>query len=67
MSLPEATPAPHYFTPAHQQFRDGLRDWVAATHLPPLAPEVGVEVLARDGSLLRAYQVGSGLWRLKTL
>jgi penicillin-binding protein 1C len=45
--------------------RDGLRDWVAATPLPPLTPEVGVEVLARDGSLLRAYQVGSGLWRLK--
>ena len=28
MSLPEPIPAPHYFTPAHVQFRDGLRDWV---------------------------------------
>ena len=28
MSLPEPIPAPHYFTPAHVQFRDDLRDWV---------------------------------------
>ena len=44
--------------------RDGLDDWVEATALPNLAPAVGEEVLARDGSLLRAYMVGNGLWRL---
>ena len=38
--------------------------WVAATVLPPLVPEVSVEVLALDGTLLRAYQVGDGRWRL---
>jgi acyl-CoA dehydrogenase len=34
MPLPEATPAPHYFTSAHQQFRDGLRDWVSKEITP---------------------------------
>jgi acyl-CoA dehydrogenase len=34
MPLPEATPAPHYFTPAHQQFRDGLREWVSKEITP---------------------------------
>ena len=43
---------------------DTGRDWVARTDLPPLAPEVGAEVLARDGSLLRAFQVSDGRWRL---
>ncbi|AOZ70356.1 penicillin-binding protein 1C [Rhodobacter xanthinilyticus] len=43
---------------------DGLRDWVARTDLPPLAVPVGTEVLARDGSLLRAFQVADGRWRL---
>jgi penicillin-binding protein 1C len=38
--------------------------WVARTDLPPLTPVVGVEVLARDGTLLRAYQVADGRWRL---
>ena len=50
----------------------GLRDagqarfdaWVAAADLPALIPAVGVEVLAADGSLLRAFQVGEGRWRL---
>ncbi|MCC5985441.1 MAG: transglycosylase domain-containing protein, partial [Rhodobacteraceae bacterium] len=41
-----------------------LDAWVAATALPPLVPELSVEVLARDGTLLRAYQVGDGRWRL---
>ncbi|MGO4853978.1 penicillin-binding protein 1C [Phaeovulum sp. W22_SRMD_FR3] len=44
--------------------RDGFDAWVAATDLPPLTPELGVEVVARDGSLLRAFQVSDGRWRL---
>ena len=43
---------------------DRLRAWVAATDLPPLAIEVGTEVVARDGRLLRAYTVADGRWRL---
>ncbi|MTH62738.1 penicillin-binding protein 1C [Paracoccus shanxieyensis] len=46
----------------------GLRDrfdrWVALTEMPVLDVPVGVEVLARDGSLLRAFQVADGRWRL---
>ncbi|TXB71302.1 penicillin-binding protein 1C [Paracoccus aurantiacus] len=38
--------------------------WLDATPMPALAVPTGTEVLARDGSLLRAFQVGSGLWRL---
>ena len=38
--------------------------WIDATPLPLLAVETGTEILARDGSLLRAFQVGDGLWRL---
>lgn len=38
--------------------------WVATTDLPPLAIETSVEVLARDGRLLRAFTVGDGRWRL---
>jgi len=34
MPLPEAPPAPHYFSPAHVQFRDSLRSWVAAEISP---------------------------------
>ena len=44
--------------------RDAFGDWVAATRLPPLSIEVGSEVLARDGSLLRAFAVADGRWRL---
>jgi len=44
--------------------RDGFDTWVAATELPPLIPETSVQVLARDGSLLRAYTVADGRWRL---
>ena len=29
LSLPDAPPAPHYFSPEHLQFRAALRDWVA--------------------------------------
>ncbi|MBL4915732.1 penicillin-binding protein 1C [Tabrizicola sp. DMG-N-6] len=46
----------------------GLRDagdrWVAATVLPPLQVATATEILARDGQLLRAYQVADGRWRL---
>lgn len=44
--------------------RDALDDWVRATDLPPLTVSVGTEVLARDGSLLRAFAVADGRWRL---
>ncbi|MDE3078926.1 MAG: penicillin-binding protein 1C [Paracoccaceae bacterium] len=43
--------------------RGALNAWVAATVLPPLTPAVSTEVLARDGSLMRLYPVGNGLWR----
>ncbi|MFT3690418.1 penicillin-binding protein 1C [Paenirhodobacter sp.] len=43
--------------------RDALDDWVAATDLPPLSVAVGTEVLARDGTILRAFPVGEQ-WRL---
>lgn len=38
--------------------------WVATTELPPLTPATSVEVLARDGRLLRAFTVADGRWRL---
>jgi len=44
--------------------RDGLDRWIATTDLPPLVAPVSAELLARDGTLLRAYQVGDGRWRL---
>ncbi len=44
--------------------RDVFDRWVDATDLPPLIAETAVEVLDRDGKLLRAYQVGEGRWRL---
>ncbi len=44
--------------------RDGIDRWVASTELPPLVTETSVEVLDRDGALLRAYTVADGRWRL---
>ena len=41
-----------------------LDRWVAATDLPPLAPETSVEAVARDGRLLRAFTVNDGRWRM---
>ncbi len=38
--------------------------WVATTDLPPLAISTSVEVLARDGRLLRSFTVADGRWRL---
>ena len=46
----------------------GLRDrfdhWISTTDLPPLLAETSVEVLDRNGELLRAYSVEGGIWRL---
>lgn len=39
-------------------------DWIDRTVIPPLTLETGVEVLDRDGDLLRAYTVENGRWRL---
>ncbi len=44
--------------------RDAVDDWIDATVLPPLYLETSVEVLDRDGTLLRAYTVADGRWRL---
>ncbi len=44
--------------------RDGLADWIGTTDLPPLVAETSVEILARDGSLLRAFPVTADRWRL---
>lgn len=43
---------------------DKLDQWVDATVLPPLQVETSVEVLDRNGALLRAYTVADGRWRL---
>jgi len=44
--------------------RDGFDAWVDATVLPSLTVETSVEVLDRNGDLLRAYTVADGRWRL---
>lgn len=44
--------------------RDRLDDWIDATILPPVVVETSVEVLDRNGTLLRAYTVADGRWRL---
>ena len=44
--------------------RDRVDDWIDATDLPPLVAETSVEVLDRNGALLRAYTVSDGRWRL---
>ncbi len=41
-----------------------LDRWVATTDLPALDLATSVEVLARDGRLLRAFTVADGRWRL---
>lgn len=46
--------------------RDQFDAWVDATDLPRLSAETSVEVQDRNGSLLRAYTVADGRWRLKT-
>ncbi len=44
--------------------RDGVDRWVAETELPDLLVDTSVEVVDRDGKLLRAYTVDDGLWRM---
>ena len=44
--------------------RDAGDAWIDATHLPPLVVQTSVEVLDRNGDLLRAYTVADGRWRL---
>ncbi|MFZ1470344.1 MAG: penicillin-binding protein 1C [Paracoccaceae bacterium] len=44
--------------------RDGVDGWIDATVLPPLGVATSVEVLDRNGALLRAYTVADGRWRL---
>ena len=44
--------------------RDRFDQWIDATVLPPLVVETSIEVLDRDGNLLRAYTVADGRWRL---
>ena len=45
--------------------RDAFDRWVARTEVPALAVETSVEVLDRDGALLRAYTVADGRWRME--
>ena len=44
--------------------RDRLDLWIDDTRLPPLALATSVQVLDREGALLRAYTVADGRWRL---
>jgi penicillin-binding protein 1C len=44
--------------------RDRFDLWVASTDMPALVLQSGVQVLDRDGKLLRAYTVADGRWRL---
>ena len=45
--------------------RDAVDDWVGRTVLPVTLTETSTEIRDRNGTLLRAYQIGSGIWRLK--
>lgn len=45
--------------------RDAFDMWIDRTDLPPLIVATGTEVVARDGSLLRAFAVADGRWRLQ--
>ncbi|KUJ76456.1 penicillin-binding protein 1C [Ruegeria marisrubri] len=45
--------------------RDAADDWIDRTELPPVLAETSVEVRDRNGTLLRAYPVEDGLWRLR--
>ncbi|RYH10939.1 penicillin-binding protein 1C [Tropicimonas sp. IMCC6043] len=44
--------------------RDQFDRWVAATEIPVLVIETSIEVLDREGRLLRAFTVDDGRWRL---
>jgi len=41
-----------------------LDRWISGTDLPPVVLNTGVEVVDRNGQLLRAYTVEDGRWRL---
>ncbi|WP_456386401.1 penicillin-binding protein 1C [Profundibacter sp.] len=45
--------------------RDRFDAWVDATELPHLTAQTSIEVLDRNGVLLRAFTVADGRWRLK--
>ncbi len=45
--------------------RDAADQWIDRTELPVLLRPTSVEVRARDGSLLRAFTVADGRWRLE--
>lgn len=44
--------------------RDAVDDWIDATQLPLTLAETSTEIRDRSGTLLRAYTVGNGIWRL---
>ena len=44
--------------------RDRIDVWIDATAVPPLVLETSAEVRDRNGTLLRAYTVDDGRWRL---
>lgn len=46
--------------------RDEFDRWVSSTSMPSLVIENSVEMLDRNGKLLRAYTVADGRWRLAT-
>lgn len=46
--------------------RDSFDAWVSHTKMPVLAIETSVEVLDRNGDLLRAFQTSDDRWRLQT-
>lgn len=50
---------------AFAEGRAALDHWIDTTELPGLMAETSVEVLDRDGDLLRAYTVADGRWRLE--
>jgi len=45
--------------------RDLADGWIDRTELPPLSVATSAEVLARDGTLLRAFTIADGRWRLE--
>ena len=44
--------------------RDAFDEWIKTTDVPPLLVNTSAEVRDRNGTLLRAYTVEEGLWRL---
>lgn len=44
--------------------RDAFDQWVDQTEIPVLLADTSIEVVDRDGKLLRAYTVDGGLWRM---